>query len=244
MKSIRIKLWDLPTRSFHWLLASLISAALVSGYLGGGFIEWHGKIGLAIVGLIVFRLVWGLIGSTYARFANFFPTPSSIKAYLSGKWHGIGHNPLGAFSVFGLLLLIALQAGSGLFSNDDIAFQGPLANLINKDLSNAFTGAHKLMVYALLALILLHLAAIIFYQLVKKEDLVKPMIFGWKSIKAVEPTLHQDQEKNPPPASAQGGGLVALIIALSIAGAAVYAASGAWQAAPQPAAEVAPAPDW
>ena len=99
MNKQRIRLWDLPTRLFHWLLVLAVIAAVVSGQLGGNLIEVHGKIGLAIVGLIAFRLVWGFAGSTYARFAQFFPTPARIKVYLKGEWRGLGHNPLGGLSV-------------------------------------------------------------------------------------------------------------------------------------------------
>jgi cytochrome b len=98
----------------------------------------------AVEWLIRFRVVWGVLGSTYARFVQFFPTPGKVKAYLRGEWHGVGHNPLGAFSVFGLLGLLAFQVTSGLFSNDDIAFVGPLFGLVSKDLSNQLTGLHEL----------------------------------------------------------------------------------------------------
>jgi cytochrome b len=170
MSTKRIRLWDLPTRLFHWLLVLCIVAAVVSGQLGGNLIEWHGRIGLFIVGLVVFRLVWGLIGSTYARFAQFFPTPAKLKAYLRGEWRGVGHNPLGAFSVFGLLALVGLQVSTGLFANDDITFFGPLFALVSKDVSNQLTGLHKLSSNFLFVLIGLHLAAIAFYTRVKKTN--------------------------------------------------------------------------
>lgn len=216
----RIKLWDLPTRLFHWLLVVLIAAAVISAKIGGGAMDWHGRIGLTILGLIAFRLTWGFIGSSHARFASFLPTPNSLVAYLRGRWNGVGHNPLGAFSVLGLLALIMLQVGTGLFGNDDIAFQGPLYELIGKDLSDRLTGIHKFSIKLLIALIALHLAAIAFYTFIKKEQLVKPMITGWKD---VQPGQGE---------SAKGGGVIALIVALVVAVAAVYAASGAWRPAP------------
>ena len=221
----RIKLWDLPTRLFHWLLVILVAAAVISGKVGGAAIDWHGRIGLAILGLIAFRLVWGIIGSSHARFVSFFPTPSSLADYVRGQWQGVGHNPLGAFSVFGLLALIALQVGTGLFGNDDIAFNGPLFNLISKELSDKLTGIHKFSINLLIALIALHLAAILFYTHVKKEQLVKPMITGWKDI---QPGQGE---------SARGGGMIPFIVALVIALAAVYGGSGAWlrTASPPPA---------
>ena len=230
MNSKRIRLWDLPTRLFHWLLVISVAAALISGQVGGNFIEWHGKIGLFIVGLIVFRLVWGLFGSTYARFTQFFPTPAKLKAYLRGEWRGVGHNPLGAFSVFGLLGLLSFQMISGLFGNDDITFYGPLFDLVSKDLSNKLTSLHHLASNLIYLLIALHLGAIAFYGHVKKDNLVKPMITGWKE------TEHGE--------SAKGGGLIALIVALGIAGAAVYAASGAWLPPPPPPPPAVETPNW
>lgn len=232
MSTRRIKLWDLPTRLFHWLLVIFVAAAVISGKVGGAAIDWHGRIGLAILGLIAFRLAWGIMGSSHARFASFFPTPSSVVAYLRGQWKGVGHNPLGAFSVFGLLALIALQVSTGLFGNDDIAFNGPLFNLISKELSDKLTGIHKFSINLLIALIALHLAAILFYTHVKKEQLVKPMITGWKD---VQPGQGE---------SAKGGGAIAIVIALLIAAAAIYAGSGAWLPAPQPPATPPAAASW
>ena len=224
MTTQRIKLWDLPTRLFHWLLAASIVTAVITAKIGGNAMAWHGRIGLFIVGLIVFSIVWGLVGSTYARFSSFFPTPGSITAYLRGQLRGLGHNPLGALSVFGLLAAISLQAGTGLFVNDDIAFRGPLFELAGKDLSDRLTGVHHWNVNVLFALVALHLAAIAFYAHVKKDNLVRPMITGYKDITpgSGEP--------------ARGGGLIAVLVALLIAAAATYAASGAWLPPPPPPA--------
>lgn len=221
MKLKRIRLWDLPTRLFHWLLVLCVGAALISGTIGGRAIDWHARIGLAVLGLIVFRLVWGFIGSSHARFASFFPTPASIAAYLRGHWRGVGHNPLGALSVCGLLGLVALQLSTGLFASDDTGFHGPLNDLIDKALSDRLTVIHKLTSNALIALIVLHLAAIAFYARVKHDNLVKPMITGWKDLPADEPGE-----------SATGGGIIAFIVALAIALTAVYGASGVWLHAP------------
>lgn len=225
----RIKLWDLPTRLFHWLLVILVTAAIVTGKVGGSAIEWHGRIGLAILGLIAFRLAWGILGSTYARFTTFFPSPASLRAYLRGEWQGVGHNPLGAFSVFALLGLISLQVVTGLLGNDDIAFNGPLQSLVSKAWSDRLTWVHHLAVNVLFALIAMHLAAILFHAHVKKDNLVRPMLTGWKEIKA-------GQGK-----SASGGRLPALVFALLVALAAVYGGSGTWikataQTEPPPAA--------
>ena len=220
----KIRLWDLPTRLFHWLLALSVTAALITAQIGGDVMDWHGRMGLLITGLVVFRLLWGVMGSTYARFTQFFPTPARLKAFQRGAWRGVGHNPLGALSVLALLGLLAFQIMSGLFSNDDISFVGPLFDLVGKDVSNRLTGLHKLVSNGIYLLIGLHLAAIAFYALVKKDNLVKPMVTGWK-----------ESEQG---ASATGGGWVALIVSLCLAGAAVYGASGIWMPASPPAAPV------
>jgi len=227
-----IKLWDLPTRLFHWLLTAAIIGLFVTGIEGGGLIEWHGKLGILVVGLLVFRVVWGFVGSTYARFGQFLPSPASVLAYLKGSWHGLGHNPVGALSVYVLLSLTAFQAISGLFATDEIAFTGPLYQRIDSDFAVTLTGYHSQVAYVLLALVGLHVAAMIFYAVVKKEGLLIPMITGRKRVAEGE--------------SYRGGGIAAFGVALAIAALAVYAASGVWQPKPEPipASESAPTFDF
>lgn len=221
--------WDLPTRLFHWLLVACVVAAFVTAKMGGAMMVWHGRLGLAILGLLVFRLVWGLNGPTYARFGQFVRGPGAILAYLKGEWHGQGHNPLGALSVLALLCALAAMAGTGLFANDDIAFRGYLAPLVDNDMSNRLTGIHFQIETLLMALVGLHIAAILFYAFVKKHDLVRPMLTGWAP--------------GEPGESAQGGGPLAFAVALLVALAAVWAASGALIPPPPapPAATGAPA---
>jgi len=190
-------------------------------------IDLHGKIGLFIVGLIAFRLVWGFAGSTYARFAQFFPTPARIKLYLKGEWRGVGHNPLGGLSVFALIFLLTVQVVSGLFSNDDIAFVGPLYELIDKSMSDRLSGIHELFSNVLIGLVVLHVGAVIFHGHFKKDNLVKPMLTGWKDVASGEP--------------ARGGGFIALVVALVLAGLVVYGASGIWLPPPPVAVET---PSW
>ena len=226
----RIRLWDLPTRLFHWGLVIAVAGAVITGQIGGGLIELHGKFGIAIAGLLAFRLAWGVLGSTYARFAQFFPTPAKVKTYLAGSWRGEGHNPLGALSVFGLLGLLTVQILCGLVANDDIAFRGPLYELVGSDWSNRLTGLHHLLSNVLIALVVLHIAAIGFYGHVKKQKLLKPMITGWK--------------ENGEGPSATGGGVIALIVALAIAAAAIYGATGAWLPEPPPPPPAATTPNW
>lgn len=227
----RFRLWDLPTRLFHWTLVVLVAVAFVSGFKGGNGMEIHGKAGIGIAGLLAFRLVWGFAGSTYARFASFVRGPAAIRAYLRGEWHGVGHNPLGALSVLALLGLLAFQVGTGLFGNDDIAFNGPLQALAGKDTSDLLTGLHRKSLWLLLALVGLHVAAIGYYVRAKKENLVRPMVTGWKEA---------------PPEGAQpasGGGVFAFLFAAAIGLLAACAASGAFLPPPPPP-PAASSPDW
>jgi cytochrome b len=187
-------------------------------------------LGLTILGLLVFRIIWGFIGSTYARFTQFVRGPAAIRAYLRGEWHGLGHNPLGALSVLALLGVLMLQAGTGLFANDDIAFEGYLVPLIGSELSSKITGIHKLLETVLLLLVAAHVGAIVFYIRVKKHNLVQPMLTGWAEGKTDK--------------SATGGGAVAFIIAVLVAASVVWAASGALLPPPPPAPPAAATPAW
>lgn len=211
----RILVWDLPTRLFHWSLVLAVAVAVISGEIGGDWMEVHGKAGLAILGLVTFRLVWGFVGSTHARFLNFAPTAGKLRAYLRGRWKGHGHNPLGALAVFALLALLTVQAGTGLFGNDDIAFYGPLSALVEQGLSNRLTGWHKLLAYVLLAVLALHIVAILVYLVVKKNNLVKPMVTGWKDVRAGT--------------SAVQGSWPGLLLAVGAAALVVYFAGRAYQ---------------
>lgn len=225
----KVLVWDLPTRLFHWLLVAAFAGAYFSGETGGNWLVWHARLGFLIVGLVVFRLVWGFAGSTYARFATFVRGPSGIKAYLAGQWQGLGHNPLGALSVLALLGLVALQVGTGLFAfNDDTGFSGPFYDLAGKLVGDTATWLHHKIIDLLIILAGLHVAAIAYYARVKKDNLVIPMITGHKEASQGE--------------SARGGGLAALIVALLIAGGAAYAASGIWvEKPPTPPAATTPA---
>ena len=224
-----ILVWDLPTRLFHWLLVALMVAAFVTGQLGGDLMPWHGRLGLAIIGLLAFRLVWGFVGSTHARFASFLPRPATVMAYLRGQWRGLGHNPLGALSVFGLLAIVAIQALTGLFANDDIAFQGPLAGLVEGAISLWLTSIHRLSVNLLLALVGLHVAAVLYYTWVKRDSLVLPMITGTKVV------------ADPLAQPAKGGGFIPFLLALLVALGVVALAAGILIEPPPPPP---PAPEW
>jgi cytochrome b len=218
---IRIRVWDLPTRLFHWALVLAVATAVITGEIGGSLMDIHATAGLTIVGLVTFRLVWGFVGSTNARFLNFLPTPRRIRSYFKGRWEGHGHSPLGALSVLALLGLLAVQAGTGLFCNDDIAFTGPLYALVEETLANRLSGLHRQLANVLLALLALHVVAILAYLRFKKDNLVKPMITGWKEVRSGT--------------SASRGGPRALIVALLAAVVAVYFASGGQPGKPAPA---------
>jgi cytochrome b len=222
---MKVKVWDLPLRLFHWLLAASVATAFVSAKIGGNAMVWHGRAGLAVVGLLAFRIAWGFVGSTYARFANFLHGPTTIRAYLQGEWDALGHNPLGALSVLALLTLLTVQAVTGLFANDDISYQGYLYTLVGADISSQITGIHKIFEPLLILLVTLHLGAIGYYAKVKKDNLTIPMITGWKKV-------------TKPVAEPRGGGLLAFIVAAAIGAATAYAVSGALLPPPPPAPAV------
>ncbi len=228
-RNMKAYVWDLPTRLFHWTLVVLVVAAFVTVKIGGNAMIWHGRLGLAIIGLLVFRIVWGFVGSTYARFTQFVRGPAALRAYLRGTWQGLGHNPLGALSVLALLGILVAQASTGLFANDDIAFEGYLAPLVSNASSNKITGIHHLLENGLLFLVALHIGSIIFYARVKKQNLMRPMFTGWADGK--------------PGQSATGGSTAAFIVAVLIAAGTVWAASGALLPAP-PVPLPAATPAW
>jgi len=182
MKKI-IRVWDLPVRVFHWLLVLCISGSLISVNLGGNAIEWHAYFGYTVLTLLIFRIIWGFIGSTHARFASFLPSREKIFSYLQGKAPRVlGHNPLGALSVFALMIVLSVQVFTGLFVDDEIAFQGPLAKYVSNSLVSILSEIHENNSVLIYTFIAIHIAAIIYYQKFKGEDLIKPMISGDKEI--------------------------------------------------------------
>lgn len=176
---VKVAVWDLPTRLFHWTLVALIGLSWWSAE--NDELELHLYSGYAILTLLLFRLLWGLFGSSTARFANFLKGPAAVLAYLrdSKGWRAIGHTPIGALSVVALLGLIALQVATGLFNSDDDGLnEGPLAPLVSGDFSDAAHEIHETVFNVLLALIAIHVAAILFYRLVLGKKLLGPMISG------------------------------------------------------------------
>lgn len=178
----KIAVWDLPTRLFHWSLVALVAALGVSGELG--LLGPHMLVGPAVLTLVLFRVVWGFVGSRTSRFADFIKGPAAIRAYLAaarrGESHAVGHNPLGALSVLALLALVAAQATSGLFTSDDIMVEGPMTHLVSSAMVKTLSGLHRLGFKLLLAVVALHVAAALFYTFVKKDNLIRPMVTGAK----------------------------------------------------------------
>ena len=182
MKKI-IRVWDLPIRLFHWLLVACIIGSLVSIHLFDSAVELHAYFGYCILTLLVFRVIWGFVGSRHARFASFVPNRQSILNYLQGKSpRFLGHNPIGALSVFALLFVLCVQGVTGLFVDDEIAFQGPLAKYVPSWLSSFFSEIHEGNQVMIYTLIIIHIAAIWYYKRFKGENLIKPMITGDKEI--------------------------------------------------------------
>jgi len=177
--------WDLPTRLFHWLLATWVAISFVTGSLGGNTMTWHLRSGFAILALLLFRLVWGFAGSRTSRFSDFVKGPSAVLRYAAtllcpDSPRFLGHNPMGGWSVMAMLLALLLQAVSGLFADDQIMTAGPLAGWVSGAVSEALTRLHRLNRWMLVGLVGLHLGAILFYLFIKGENLIKPMVTGRK----------------------------------------------------------------
>ncbi|MEN9317074.1 MAG: hypothetical protein RIS35_3467 [Pseudomonadota bacterium] len=178
--SRQLRVWDLPTRVFHWALAACIAGSLLTIQLGGNAVGWHFRFGYAILALLLFRLAWGIVGPRHARFTSFPPDPAAAWRQLSEtRPHAApGHSPLGALSVYAMLLAVALQVTTGLFASDAIMWDGPLKNFVSNDTSDLLTRIHKVNRIVLIGLVALHLAAIAFYRLRGRRGLVAAMITG------------------------------------------------------------------
>jgi cytochrome b len=180
------RVWDLPVRLVHWLLVVLIAFSWWSVH--NHHTDWHIWSGCAILTLLIFRTLWGFVGSSTARFSSFVRGPRALGVYWRGQWAGIGHNPLGALSVLALLAALAVQVGLGLISQDeDGLYFGPLATLVGTDTSDKARDIHELWFNVILALVALHLAAILYYRL-RGRKLTLPMITGRASVdRSAEP---------------------------------------------------------
>ena len=178
---IKIRLWDLPTRLFHWLFAAAVLGAIATDLLDN--ITWHSYCGYTALVLVVFRMIWGFVGPHHARFSSFVPSLSGLKAFLKDQTVSpLGHNPLGALSVIAMLLIVLVQATSGLFTDDEISFQGPLSKFLSEDMVKFMNQIHSTNHVLVYGIITLHLIAIIYYQKIKKNNLIGPMVYGDKEI--------------------------------------------------------------
>ena len=188
-----VRVWDLPTRAFHWLLALTIVASVASAKIGGNAMVWHFRCGLLVLALLAFRLLWGLVGGRWSRFASFVYAPGTVLRYLRGQsradeHHEVGHSPLGSLSVFALLGLLALQVATGLVADDEIASTGPLNRFVSHALADQATHWHKAYgQWILIALVTLHVLAVLYYLAVRKKNLLRPMIVGDKRLPADTP---------------------------------------------------------
>ena len=195
----KVKVWDLPLRLFHWLLLLAVASAWFTIEVLEDM-QLHFYSGYAVLTLLVFRLLWGLLGTSYSRFSSFPISPANILSYtkaLFGKGEGhfyFGHNPLGSLSVIALLGVLLFQVSSGLFSSDDY-FYGPLAGWIESGQIKWLTGLHQQNFEWIKILVALHVLAIIFYRLVKKERLTQAMITGYKSISANDALRSIDSDR-------------------------------------------------
>jgi cytochrome b len=179
-----IRVWDLPIRLFHWLLAISVVFLWYSARIADDLMQWHMWVGQFVLALLVFRIIWGFIGSETARFAQFVRSPFSVITYFKtffkkDKPHYHGHNPAGGWMVVLMLLALLLQAVSGLFMSDDIFYEGPLYQYVSEELAATMAWLHQDNVDILMVLIGLHVTAIVVY-LVRKENLITPMITGKK----------------------------------------------------------------
>ena len=184
-----VRIWDLPVRLFHWLLVALFLFSFFSGKMKGNWMEWHLYSGYTILALLLFRIVWGFVGSTHARFGSFLAGPSAglsfaKKLFSKSPAHNAGHNPIGGWMVIVLLLSLLLQAGTGLFANDDISIEGPLYKFVSKELSDRLTTIHYYNFNVLFFLAISHIAAVLFHVFVKKENVVSAMFTGTRNFDA------------------------------------------------------------
>jgi cytochrome b len=194
-----VRVWDLPTRLFHWLLVLALIAQVITGKIGGAAMTWHFRVGYCIFALIVFRLMWGFVGGHWSRFSSFVYGPASVLRYLrnrhaTGDLFHVGHNPLGSASVFAMLAILLVQVGTGLVGDDEIANTGPLNRFVSTATGLAATAWHKGPGFAIiLALVVLHIAAIVFYRVRMRQDLIGPMFSGDKRLPGVVPGSADDR---------------------------------------------------
>jgi cytochrome b len=182
-----VVVWDAPTRVFHWLAAAMVAAAYVTARLN--WLDWHARIGEALLALVFFRLLWGCFGSETARFSHFLGSPAVAWRHLRHVFRHeadlqVGHNPAGAWMVVLLLALLLGETLSGLYVNNDVADAGPLTQWVPASIANAITVVHAILWDVLLAAVVLHVLAIVLYAAAKGHNLLRPMLTGRKPLPA------------------------------------------------------------
>jgi cytochrome b len=201
-----VQVWDGPTRLFHWLLVALIATSWITGSLAGDWLRYHFWSGEAILTLLLFRIVWGIVGGTHARFANFVRgIPSALHHVRDllrpGPTANIGHNAIGGWMVVALLLVLLLQTGTGLFADDeDLISTGPLGELVSASVRSVLTKIHIWNFVAIQLLAGLHIVAVLAYLVVKRQNLIGPMITGRQ--RSVAPTAMDAARAHPALAAA------------------------------------------
>lgn len=183
------RIWDLPTRIFHWALLICVVGLVISGKIGGFALNLHEKLGYAVLTLVAFRVLWGLVGGRWSRFVQFVPSWHRLRAYVRGDVASpAGHNPLGALSVLAMLAVLALQALSGLFIDDESAFTGPLYPLASSFWVNVASEYHTDVGQGLLlGLVALHVLAIGWHVLRHDKNMVRAMVHGDQQVAADVP---------------------------------------------------------
>jgi cytochrome b len=187
-----VVVWDIPTRIFHWLLVVFVLISFVTGNIGGNAMQYHLWSGYMVLTVLLFRIVWGLIGGRESRFVKFVKGPAAVARYATTFLSNsatpyLGHNPLGGWSIIAMLLALLVQADTGLFANDDIITEGPLFDWVSKPTSDWLTQIHKLNQIVIIGLVCVHVLAILFYFFYKRENLITPMITGAKQWNSSEP---------------------------------------------------------
>jgi cytochrome b len=208
----RIPIWDVPVRLFHWVLALLVVFSFVTGKVGGYWLEWHMRSGFCILTLLAFRIAWGIVGSDTARFTQFVRGPAAGLAYAreviaKRKPVVLGHNPLGGWMVVAMLALLATQAFSGLFVDDEISTQGPLAVKVSNAFVSRMSTLHHFNSWLVAGAVVLHVSAIAYYYWGLGSNLVAPMLHGGAS---------------PGDVQRRAGSSALAAVLLAIAAAAVY----------------------
>jgi len=178
---VAIRIWDLPLRLFHVCFALSVIGAIAAVKLSDDMMDWHVRLGIISLALLVFRLIWGFVGSYYSRFSQFVNSPAATLRYLRStkpaKQKTAGHNPLGSWSVLAMLLIIGIQATTGLFTSDHILTEGPLVSYVSQATSKLLTKIHHLNEKPLYFILALHLLAILVYTL-RGHGLIRPMLSG------------------------------------------------------------------